>query len=208
VRRFRSTDPVEQPVPDRNIPDYWIRPPQRLSGTVGPHRFVWDLHLPSPAFARFEYPISATYLNTPKEPRGPWAMPGSYTVRLTADGQTATQPLVVRMDPRVKTPAAALARQFALGSRLAAAIDRAANARRLASSDTTTRAGGGPGTTATPGAGRTDDRGGLGRITSDLEELYGIVQGSDAPPTARTEAAVAERIAALDALLAQRRALR
>jgi photosystem II stability/assembly factor-like uncharacterized protein len=207
VRRFRSSDPLEQPVPGRNIPDYWIRPPQRLSGAPGMHRFVWDLHYPTPAVSRFEYPISATYANTPREPRGPWALPGTYTVRLTANGQTVSKPLVVRMDPRVKTPPAALARQLVLGRQLAEAIDRADAAQRV-TRDTTTRAGAAPGTTATPGAGRTTGANGLSRIASDLEQLYGIVQGSDAPPTPQTEAAVAERLRALDALVPQRRLVR
>jgi hypothetical protein len=35
-------------------------------------------------------------------------------VRLTVDGVTTTQPLVVEMDPRVKTPRAGLEQQFAL----------------------------------------------------------------------------------------------
>ena len=32
---------------------------------------------------------------------GPWAPPGSYTVRLTASSKTLTRPLVVRRDPRL-----------------------------------------------------------------------------------------------------------
>jgi hypothetical protein len=39
----------------------------------------------------------------------PWAPPGNYTVRLTANGKTHTQPIVVKLDPRVRTPAAGLA---------------------------------------------------------------------------------------------------
>ena len=36
----------------------------------------------------------------------PWVAPGTYTVRLTVDGKSSTQPIVVKMDPRVKeTPA-------------------------------------------------------------------------------------------------------
>jgi hypothetical protein len=181
VRRFRSSDPVEPPVPGRNIPDYWIRPPQRLGTGAGLHRFVWDLHYPTPSLSRFEYPISATYMNTPREPRGPWAMPGAYTVRLSANGRMLTRPLELRMDPRVKTPAPALARQFALGRQLSAAIDRAG--------------------AATPGAGRTARTEGLGRLVGDLEQLYRIVQGSDAAPTPQTEAAVAAKLRALDTLL-------
>jgi hypothetical protein len=44
----------------------------------------------------------------------PWAPPGNYTVRLTVDGKTYTQPLTLKLDPRVKTPAAALAQLASL----------------------------------------------------------------------------------------------
>ena len=44
----------------------------------------------------------------------PWAPPGAYTVRLTADGKSHTQPITVKMDPRVKTPAAVLTQLAAL----------------------------------------------------------------------------------------------
>jgi hypothetical protein len=39
-------------------------------------------------------------------------MPGNYTVKLTVNGKTYTQPLMVRMDPRVKTSTADLQQQF------------------------------------------------------------------------------------------------
>ena len=194
VRRFRSTDSVETPIAGRNIPDYWIRPPQRLSAAAGMHRFVWDFHYPTPAVQRFEYPISATYMNTPREPRGPWAPPGIYTIRLTANGRTVTQRLVLRMDPRVKTPMTGLMRQFALGTQLAAAIERAAAAGRAAAA-----------TGTTPGAGRSPATDGLSRIAGELAQLYGAVQGSDAAPTPQTEAAISDRLRALDALLAGRK---
>ena len=194
VRRFRSTDSVETPIAGRNIPDYWIRPPQRLSASAGMHRFVWDFHGPTPAVERFEYPISATYMNTPREPRGPWAPPGIYTIRLTAHGRTVAQRLVMRMDPRVKTPMAGLLRQFALGTQLAAAIKRAAAAGRAAAA-----------TATTPGAGRSPAADSLSRVAGELAQLYGVVQGSDAAPTPQTDATVADRLRALDALLARRK---
>ncbi|MBA3804928.1 MAG: hypothetical protein H0X14_04355 [Acidobacteria bacterium] len=59
-----------------------------------------------------EYPIAAIYRNTAPDPTSPWVMPGQYTVVLTASGATFTQPLVVKMDPRVKTSLADLGRQF------------------------------------------------------------------------------------------------
>ncbi len=42
-------------------------------------------------------------------PYSPWAPPGTYTVRLTVDGKRYTQPITLKLDPRVKTPATALA---------------------------------------------------------------------------------------------------
>ncbi len=52
IRRYSSDDPEDPPVPDRNMPDYWIRPPQRLATTPGLHRFVWDVRYAPPAVER------------------------------------------------------------------------------------------------------------------------------------------------------------
>ena len=41
-------------------------------------------------------------------------MPGRYTVRLTVNGRAYSQPLNIRMDPRVTTPTVALQQQFDL----------------------------------------------------------------------------------------------
>jgi len=114
VRRYASTDTAMAPADVGNTPRYWIRPTQVLSTEPGMHRFVWDLRYPAPGVLNTEYPISATPRNTAREPQGPWVVPGTYTVRLTVNGQTFTRPLTVRMDPRVKASAATLARQFAL----------------------------------------------------------------------------------------------
>jgi hypothetical protein len=61
-----------------------------------------------------QYPISATPHNTAREPRGPWALPGELTVRLTVGGKRYTQPLTVKMDPRIKTSPAAIAAEHAM----------------------------------------------------------------------------------------------
>ncbi|MGB9510759.1 MAG: hypothetical protein WBU20_03665, partial [Candidatus Acidiferrum sp.] len=45
-------------------------------------------------------------------PLGTRALPGSYTVKLTVDGKSYTQPLTLKMDPRVKTPIDDLRRQY------------------------------------------------------------------------------------------------
>ena len=101
VRKFTSADkPYE--IPAVNIPHYWIRPQQILSGEKGVHRFVWDLHY-TPLNERPSYPISATYKNTAPSSTSPWVMPGNYTVKLTVNNQTYSQTLTVKMDPRVKT---------------------------------------------------------------------------------------------------------
>ncbi len=55
---------------------------------------------------------------------GPMAVPGTYTVRLTVDGQTATAPLVVRPDPRVTASQDALEQQVRFAVQVRDAISR------------------------------------------------------------------------------------
>jgi hypothetical protein len=86
--------------------------PKALSTSAGMHRWVWDLHYLAPRSARSDYPISAIPGDTPRSPQGPVAVPGQYTVRLTVNGHTLTEPLTVKMDPRVKTTAEGLALEF------------------------------------------------------------------------------------------------
>lgn len=113
IRRFSSGDKPEAPDErDMNVPTYWVRPPHALSAEVGMHRFVWDLRYPPPESAHHDYPISAIYHDTPRVPLGPTAPPEQYSVKLTVGAQSFTQPLVVKMDPRVKTSAAGLAQKF------------------------------------------------------------------------------------------------
>ena len=52
-------------------------------------------------------------------------MPGRYTVRLTVNGKTYTQPLAVRMDPRVTTTTAGLQQQYVLSMQAYKAIETA-----------------------------------------------------------------------------------
>ena len=62
---------------------------------TGTNRFPWDLRYPGPV----TFPGMVLRYAVPGE--GPIAMPGTYTVRLTAKGVTETQPLTIRRDPRV-----------------------------------------------------------------------------------------------------------
>jgi len=126
VRTYSSSDPVRSPdpatdpvaynklcqqaptSPDCGLPLYWPAPPQVLKTTAGMHRFTWDLHYdPLPgggggggrgggggggAVPHRTYPgVNA-----------PWVPPGAYSVRLTVNGKSQTQPIAVKMDPRVK----------------------------------------------------------------------------------------------------------
>jgi photosystem II stability/assembly factor-like uncharacterized protein len=117
IRRYRSDDKVSAIKDTNNVPAYWIRPPQVLSSAAGAHRFLWDLHY-EPMPKDPEYPIAAVYRNTAPEATSPWVMPGRYSVVLKVDGKTFTEPLVVEMDPRVRTSTADLQRQFDLSMRL------------------------------------------------------------------------------------------
>ncbi len=134
VRRYSSQDrppatraQLEQTL---TVPFYWVKPFQPLSAAAGMHRFVWDLHYPPPDALRRSYPISAIAHDTPLYPRGAIVPPGSYTVKLTVDGQTFSQPLTVRMDPRSRMTAVQLEEQFRLARAVDAAIDRTAAAAR------------------------------------------------------------------------------
>jgi len=119
VRKYSSADkPVEANPKRLRIPSYWIRPPQLISTKTGMHRFLWDLHYTPIAGVEPEFPISATYRNTAPQATSPWVAPGDYTVTLTVDGKTFSQPLTVTMDPRVKALAADLEEQFDLSWKL------------------------------------------------------------------------------------------
>jgi photosystem II stability/assembly factor-like uncharacterized protein len=113
IRRFASDDVLHKTNPnDVPLQVEWIRDPKPLLAEPGMHRFVWDLHYPLPKGVR----------TTDWGPAGPLAVPGNYIVKLTANGKSSTQPLTIKLDPRVKTTEDALVRQFELASRLAARL--------------------------------------------------------------------------------------
>ena len=59
---------------------------------------------------------------------GPMALPGTYQVRMTVDGVTQTQPLVVRKHPLRNTPDADIAEQFNLALQIRDKVSEANNA--------------------------------------------------------------------------------
>ncbi|MEO8412343.1 MAG: hypothetical protein ABI472_01735 [Ginsengibacter sp.] len=110
VRHYSSNDTLYT-IPEVDLPLYWIRPQEILSAKAGSHRFIWDLHY-APFNLPPSYPIAAIYKNTAPSPTAPWVMPGNYTLRLSVNGTTFSQPLTIKMDPRVKTSSADLQEQF------------------------------------------------------------------------------------------------
>ena len=115
VRRYSSADEpavTQEDLEKQLIPLYWIRPQRNLQTAAGMHRWFWDLRYPRPNSTHHGYPISAVPGDTPRVPLGPSVLPGEYTVRLSANGATLTQPLTVKMDPRVHATTNKLARQL------------------------------------------------------------------------------------------------
>jgi hypothetical protein len=100
-------------IPAVNIPLYWIRPQSILPATAGAHRFLWDLKY-APINIPVNYPMTAVKNNTPPDATAPWVMPGSYMITLQVNGKTYTQPLQIKMDPRVKTSMQDLQKQHDL----------------------------------------------------------------------------------------------
>ena len=131
VRKYSSADEPDVSEADLKkqlIPLYWLRPFHPLPSDAGMHRWVWDLHYPTPDSTRHDYPISAIPGDTPRYPLGPTALPGPYTARLTANGKTYTAPFVVKMDPRVKISAASREKKFQFEVRLASLLSETSRA--------------------------------------------------------------------------------
>jgi len=216
VRRYSSDDPVPPADPMLAVPTYWVRPPHPLSNAPGMHRFVWDLHyMPLPE-ARPNLPMQAIVHDTAPAPIAPWAMPGAYTVKLTVNGQGYTQPLTLKMDPRVHTASAELAQQLAMSKQLYDDLLKASKAldeiRKLRAENKDTpldqklAAIEGAG-----GAGRGAPAGGPDTLTSvsgALSTLLRMIEGADVAPTTQVVAAAADRRKALAALLTQWAALK
>ncbi len=223
IRTYSSRDTAMVPADIGNTPRYWIRPTQVLSAAPGFHRFVWDVHYERPvgAVSAIAYPISAAPFDTPREPRGPWALPGAYTVRLTVGGHSYSQPLTVTMDPRVKTPAAALREAHTLAVAL---FDAMAQDSMLSGAVQHVRdqvraiRGGGSAAATLPSLVALDSEltmlsGGGGRaaaavpsltsVSADMLTLMNMLEEADAEPTIAQRSAVKRVLAGFAALSAR-----
>jgi photosystem II stability/assembly factor-like uncharacterized protein len=223
VRRYSSADPVEPVDPMLAVPTYWVRPPRPLSAEAGMHRFLWDMHytqLPGGG-GRGGLPMQAIVHNTAPAITSIWAAPGRYTVKLTANGQTYSQPLTLKMDPRVKDALGvqqqftmskqlyddvlatqkALAQLRSLRAQLAQVRDRAgAAAETLAAFDKKATE-----VEGATGGGRGGRGGGGGRgalptgpetlssAAGSLTTLMRLLEGADVAPTTQLAASITER---------------
>jgi photosystem II stability/assembly factor-like uncharacterized protein len=208
VRRYSSDDkPGPLNEKEINVPLYWLRPQAIPSAQAGMHRFVWDLHWPAPDALEHDYPIAAIVHNTPRTPQGPRAVPGDYTVKLAVNGQSYTQPLAIKMDPRLKASQAELEQQFQLESQIAEMMHNDFNAyeqvrsvraqlmqlqngtnRKISPKLSTALAGlDGKAARLEGTSGETFLRGPQGvsfaRLNSALATIYGNIDSADAAPT-------------------------
>ena len=83
IRSFSSDSARAGPTGRVGVPD--------LPTRAGLNRFIWDMTYPGPW----------TATSAQRGRGGPMAAPGTFAVRITANGATLTQPLVLRADPRV-----------------------------------------------------------------------------------------------------------
>jgi len=116
VRTWSSRPRPETPRRPGAVADIWIAPPSRLTARPGMNRFAWDLRYGAPG----EESAVA----------GPQVLPGTYTVRLSANGHSATQPLKVTLDPRSTAIPAEIQQRFNLSIAIWRDMNRAAEASR------------------------------------------------------------------------------
>src|SRR5215831_161922 len=106
IREYSSKkyEPLDEPRdPDDKKPEKQIKP------EAGMNRFVWDMRYEEanrvPGYFLWEYNEGA---------KGPFALPGKYQVRVTADGKSQTAPFEVKLDSRVTASQADVEAQFNL----------------------------------------------------------------------------------------------
>ena len=114
-------------------PNFWVATQAPLPALAGTNRTNWDMRHDAPPAFSHSFEINANPGLTPASPLGPVAIPGTYTVRLTADGRTSSQAVVVRADPHSPASPAALRAQNTLLLKLADAIRLSYEGRDIAS---------------------------------------------------------------------------
>ena len=121
--------PLDQPLPP--APAFWAGPLRSLPATAGEHRVSWDMRYTAPPAVFFDQSMAAVPDNTPFIPEGPIALPGNYTVKLTVDGVSYVQPVLLKEDPRLDDSSVAMdgmRRQLALSQQIITVISASKSA--------------------------------------------------------------------------------
>ena len=201
-----------------------------LDPKAGVNRFVWDMRIVKPTLAP-----KAVFNEGTKNP--PKVAPGNYSVRLTVDGKTSTQPIVVEPHPAGYATAADLKAQYellkAIRDRLSethdTVVQQIRDVRAQVEGDRRSRRAGSARATrwrsrrpaiadaADGGRGRADqpaDRGRRGRPELRAEARPrlgrtwpGIVASADAKPLASSRRVLQDADGRLDAARSQYRAI-
>jgi photosystem II stability/assembly factor-like uncharacterized protein len=216
LRTYSSNDKPWSPPGPPAFPSYWFRPTDAVSTQPGLHRLVWDMHYEAPKLTTMgnnvEYSMSTAYgQNVGHEPEGAEAVPGSYQVRLTADGHAYTAKFDLKMDPRVKISALDLQKQLSLETKVLEALQRGdqtlAEIRRLRSDKQALTPEVETALSEIEPAGQTTRRAkgktALSAVNGALIQISTGIASADAAPTAQQTVAAQKALAQMGALLKQ-----
>jgi photosystem II stability/assembly factor-like uncharacterized protein len=228
IKTFTGTPPPSTPATPAGTPapapdDSFRPPPPQPPVKQGLNRFVWDTRYPDAKDFKGLIMWAGGV-------RGPSSPPGQYQVRLTAAGQTKTQPFAILTNPKGGATAEELSEQFVLASQISGKVS-AANAAVLRirdlkdqiadriqkANDAKIKAGGEALTeklTAVEGEiYQYRNRSGQDplnfpiKLNNKLAALQGIVESGDYRPTDQSYAVFKDLSAQLDAQLAKLDAL-
>lgn len=211
IRKYSGSDTLYK-IPEGNVPFYWIRPQQILSGKEGAHRFLWDMRY-EPLNIPPTYPISAIYNKTAPVETSPWVMPGNYTARLIAAGKTYEQSFTVKSDPRIKTSVKDLQLQHDLSLmvyRDRLKITEALKELQILRRKIKEKLPGATGSATTAfaecdkqAAAFENDPQGFGQIDNSLSSVFSILQETDMPATSQSISAAKDSDGAFKILWAK-----
>ncbi|HEU0108604.1 MAG TPA: glycosyl hydrolase [Vicinamibacteria bacterium] len=120
VRKLSSKEDASEIPPDDPDAERSTKRKPPLSAEAGVNRGKWNLMWAGATR------ITRAKIDTGDPENGPLVVPGTYTLKLSADGQTSTATVEVRPDPRVQMTAAERAEQLRFGIEVRDAITRLA----------------------------------------------------------------------------------
>ncbi|HET9743053.1 MAG TPA: hypothetical protein VFQ00_09905 [Terriglobales bacterium] len=216
---IRSYSSVEKKPLEGAPEDFQRNRTPKVPTTAGLNRFHWDLRYEGATVFQGEIMWGA------RASQGPWAVPGRYQVRVTADGQTQTRQFEVGMDPRVNVSLADLQKQFDLAMKVRRKTSEADQAvitirkvrdeinNRLKTSTAANTKESGAAliaklTNVEEAIYQTRNRSGQDplnfpiKLNNKIAHLMGVIEDADAPPTDQTYTAFEQLSRELDVQLA------